>query len=222
MVHFDKGITVLFIRLEQSQNKFAGVYNAFYSVVWDTHHSGVGWVELPSPYCDSGIQRHIDSHEVCCCNSMWQFDQWWPEATLHGLSQVNLWGEGEIDVVILDSRYYASGEYQCVINRTTAVEVERIPMQHFVKLSQKVRAALLKEIDYAGESTRQGSSSTFHQEPGSTRICAARPSRNEGRVAPEVRPDVQARSTGALGPCLVVPQDVWVDSSVRPRYWAAT
>lgn len=125
-----------------------GAYNLCADVVNDTHTSGFGWGGLPTPVVDQGIRRWADCEEVCCCHSYEQFYSWWPEPTLEALAQRNRWAHGEqLDVLILSVPKYATtvGRAQCLIFRSEASVLERIPVEHFIKLSQRVRDALLKE-----------------------------------------------------------------------------
>lgn len=138
---------MIVIRVESRRDPMEGAYNLCADDVYDTHTSGTGWVDMPAPFKDPGIRRPAHYTEVCCCHSYEQFYQWWPEPTLEALAQRNLWArEEQLDVVILRVRESAStiGRYQCLTRRKEADELERISVEHFVKLSQRKRDALLK------------------------------------------------------------------------------
>lgn len=139
---------MIVIRIESRRDPMEGAYNLCADAVYDTHTSGSGWSDLPTPWNDQGICRCADCGEVCCCHSYGQFYMWWPEPTLEALAQHNLWAQGDqLDVVILRVSKYTTtvGRAQCLIFRHEASVLERIPVEHFIKLSQRERDALLKE-----------------------------------------------------------------------------
>lgn len=131
------------IRLEIRNRPYKGVYMRHGDHIEEAHPAG-GWGDLPSPVTDNGINRMIDTYEVCCCNSFEQFDQWWPMSVLDKLAQVNMWGDDEqVDVVVFESEGITVGEMQCLLMRDRCYEVHRIPVEEFVQLTRQQQEDLL-------------------------------------------------------------------------------